>query len=108
MFPHKTNAIHAGYSTKKPFRIKTFVFLASITLLLGVFAFTEARADSDAEYCGYIERQLELVISNLKLIDGAYAEETKFENLKQWDEIRALKTKKAAEWATVYNAMCKD
>ena len=49
MFSYKSNAIHTYETRRKPLKIRTFVFLTLIALLLGTFAFNQARA-FDSEY----------------------------------------------------------
>jgi hypothetical protein len=44
MFPYKSNAFHAGYSTRKPIKLRWPLLLIAIALFLGMFAFNEARA----------------------------------------------------------------
>ena len=44
MFPYKTNAFHTYESKRNPLKSRTFASLIAIASLLGVLAFTEARA----------------------------------------------------------------
>lgn len=44
MFPYKSNAFHAYEPKRNPLKSRTFASLIAIASLLGVLAFTEARA----------------------------------------------------------------
>jgi len=108
VFLHKTNAIHAGYSTKKPFRIKTFVFLTLIALFLGVFAFIQARAESLLIYdfdktpnaCDNIRYA---VAENLFIAVSQMGSSTE-----RSQDLMFNYTANAGHPATVYNTFCKD
>jgi hypothetical protein len=43
MFPYKSNAFHAGYSTRKPIKLSKLIPLIAIAVLLGLFVYSEAK-----------------------------------------------------------------
>ena len=50
MFPYKSDAFHAYEPKRNPLKSRTFASLVAIASLLGVLAFTEARAKDSYLY----------------------------------------------------------
>ena len=115
MFPYKTNAFYAGYSTRKPLRIRTFVSLVLIALLLALFSHTSVKADSKYFKNNYFDcfNIQSSVSSNLKYVAQTEGEVvTALKELNQ-TELRAVTKemdvylRRATQFATIYNAFCK-
>jgi predicted RNA-binding protein len=107
MFPYKSNAFHA-YETKKPIKLSKLMPLITIAVVLGVFAFNEARAEVlEEEDCNFVEYFANNTISNLRdaltgLGNASNAEDKNAHN-NNFDTYR----NRLAQWASIFNAFCK-
>ena len=81
MFSYKSNAFHAGYPARKPIKLIKLIPLIAIAILLGMFAFHEARAfnseyvadDFIAEEYGEADAIANLFLER-NLVDGTLTE----------------------------------
>ena len=43
MFPYKSNVLKTYETTRKPIKLRTFVYLIAIAVLLGAFVYSQAK-----------------------------------------------------------------
>ena len=110
MFPYKSNAFHAYEPKRNPLKSRTFASLIAIAMLLVVLAFSEARAEVVTyAQCESVKDSIISGFQGLEIFEEAMEREKDDydrvgELVKHYYEMR----KGVAEWATIYDALCKD
>ena len=95
MFPPKSNAFHAYETNRKSLNSKTFGYLIAIALVFGVLVFTEARAAVvDDAQCKFLSDRM------IEMKDAIERYETLIMEIEENSDID--------QFATIYNAACKD
>jgi hypothetical protein len=110
MFPYKSNAFHAYETKRSPIKSRYFAYLIAIASIFGVLVFTEARA-AVVTYaqCKSVEDKIPTFFQSLNYLEQEIERnQDDFEEISRLADIYEDTRGGLAEWATIYNAFCKD
>ena len=95
MFPYKSNAFHAYQTNRNPLKLRFFVYQIATASIFGVLVFTEARAAVvDDAKCKFLSDRM------IEMKDAVERYETLIMEIEENSDID--------QFATIYNAACKD